>query len=102
MFVLLKCKGGEFPFSRLFEKHTSIACLFGSGLKDIFHWKAHLLTFARSELSWVFELLLSFTFENKDVSSAKILHTEVNPAGKSLTQIKNRNDPRAEPCGTPA
>ena len=41
-----------------FEKHTSIACLFGSGFKDIFHWKAHLLIFARSELSWVFELLL--------------------------------------------
>ena len=69
--------------SRLFEKHTSIACLFGLGLKDIFHWKANLLIFAMSELSWVFELILSFTFD-KDVSSAKILHIEVNPHGESL------------------
>ena len=47
-------------------------------------WKAHLLIFSRSELSWEFEWLFSFTFENKDVSSAKILHIEVNPSSKPL------------------
>ena len=43
------------------------------------------------------ELLLSFTFEDKDVSYAKTLHVEVNPAGKSLVKIKNRSGPRTEP-----
>ena len=71
-------------------------------MKHIFDWKAHVLIFARSELSWVLELLLSFTFEDKDVSYAKTLHVEVNPAGKSLVKIKNRSGPRTEPCGTPA
>ena len=36
------------------------------------------------------------------MSSAKILHIEINPAGKSLIQIKNKSGPRTEPCGTPA
>ena len=49
--VLLNCIGGKFSLLHLLEKRTSTACLSGSGLKDIFHWKTHLLIFARSELS---------------------------------------------------
>ena len=91
-----------FSLSRLLEKRTSIACLFRSGLKDIFLWKAHLLIFARLEMGWEFELFLSITFEKKDVSSAKILHIQVNPSEKSLKQIKSRSGPKTEPCGIPA
>ena len=84
-----------------------MACLLGFGLKEIFHWKAHLLIFARLELSWEFELLLSFALKKikqkyKDISPAKILNIEVNPSGKSLIYIKNRSGPRTELCRTPA
>ena len=84
IFALLKWKVGYFLLFRVLEKHTSRACLFGSGLKNIFHGKARLLIFARSKLVWEFELPLSFTFHNKYVSLAKILHFEVNLSGKSL------------------
>ena len=84
IFALLKWKVGYFLLFRVLEKHTSRACLFGSGLKNIFHGKARLLIFARSKLVWEFELPLSFTFDNKYVSLAKILHFEVNLSGKSL------------------
>ena len=93
-FIRLKWKGGYFPLLRVLEKHTSIACLFGSRLKDLFHWKAHLLIFVKSEFSWQFELLLSLISENKDVSSAKILHFEVNSSSKWLTSIWNSIDER--------
>ena len=34
--------------------------------------------------------------------SAKILHIEFDPSGRSLIQIKNRSAPNTEPRGTPA
>ena len=33
------------------EKTASFACLLGSGLNCIFHWKAHLLFFSKSKFN---------------------------------------------------
>ena len=45
----------------------------------------------------MFELLLSFNIENKNVSAAKIVN--INHS-KLLIKIKNKSDTRTEPCGT--
>ena len=44
---------------------------------------------------------LSIT-EKRDVSSAKSLLSDDKPLAKSLIYIKNNNDPKMEPGGTPA
>ena len=41
------------------------------------------------------------TFEKREVSSAKILHIEVNPSGRSFMEIKNNSGPSTNPCGSP-
>ena len=80
---------------------TSCACLFGSGLKLIFHRKTHLFIFAKSLFSLRADVLLSWITENKDVSSANSLAFEGNPSHKSLIYIKNNNGPSIEHWGTP-
>ena len=66
------------------KEHISIACLFGWGLNNIFHWKAHLLAISRTELNLVLKLFLSKTFEKSDVSSANILHFNVIMPGSLI------------------
>ena len=66
------------------EKITSFGCLLGSGLIYIFHWQAHWLIFHQSEFNSITVLFTSKTFEKRKVSSAKILHVEVIPSGRSV------------------
>ena len=80
-------------------KMTSCACFFGSGLKLIFHGKAHLFIFAMSLFSSRAEVLLSWITENKDVLPANSLAFEDNPSDKLLIYIKNNNGPSMEPWG---
>ena len=41
------------------------------------------------------------TSEKREVSSAKILHIEVNPSGRSFMWIKNNSGPNTDPSETP-
>ena len=63
---------------------TSLACLLESGLKYIFHWKAHSLTFSISRFSFFVDSFISSTFEKREVSSAKTLHIDAIPSGRSF------------------
>ena len=84
------------------EKITSWACLLGSGLKLIFHWKAHCFILERSLLSSKVVITETWITEKREISSAKSLVLEDKPSDKSLIYIKNNNGPRMEPWGTPA
>ena len=44
---------------------------------------------------------MSYTFENRDVSSANILHKEFITSGRSFMYIKNKSGRRSDPCGDP-
>ena len=88
--LLLKTKDGCGSFFILWLKITSWACLLGSGLKLIFHWKAHLLIFFRSSFNSL--------AENNDVSSATKFYKS---SAKSLILIQNNSGPSIDPCGTP-
>ena len=68
---MLKTKNRCGSFFILWIKITSFACLLGSGLKLIFHWKTHLLIFFRSSFNSVTEAFTSETTENKDKLPAK-------------------------------
>ena len=81
---LLKNNGEWIGLISLPEKITSCACFEGSGLKDIFHWKARELIFSRSWFKSDAELLELKTVENKDVSSANSFALVIKPSGKSL------------------
>ena len=87
--VLLKIKGRELLLSAFFEKTTSCACLFGSGLNCIFHWKAQSLTFCKSLFSSSCEV------------SCWTCKVDQMLSGKSLMYIKNISGSSAEPWGTP-
>ena len=80
---------------------TSLACLLGSGLKYIFHWKAHSLIFSKSRFSFFVDSFTSSTFEKREVSLAKISHIDVIPSGRSFMQIKNKRGPNTDTYGTP-
>ena len=82
--VLLKSIFGWDDLVIFLENTTSWACLLRSGLKDIFHLKAHSDIFCRSLFSSFAEMLLSFTTENSDVSSAKSFTVDINLSRKSL------------------
>ena len=96
--LLLNVIERELSLLALLEKWTSSACLFGSELNFIFHWRAQLLSFSRS-LFHSCETHLSQTKENRDVSSAKIFYVELRLSLKSFIYIKNKSGPRTEPCG---
>ena len=68
----------------MFLMRTFIACLSRSGLNCVFHWKAHWLIVLKSVLSSVTDLFISRTFEERDVSSGKILHIDIIPSGTSF------------------
>ena len=99
--VLLKIKGRELLLSAFLEKITSCACLFGSGLNCIFHWKAQSLTFCKSLFSSSCEVSLLKTWEKRNMSSVKILQADWMLSGKSFMYIKKISGPRTDPWGTP-
>ena len=72
------------------ENITFWACLFWSGLNDIFHWYAHSDTFCKSLLNSFAEVLGSWKMENNDVSSANSFTMGIMSANSSF-----------HPCGTP-
>ena len=72
-------------------KITSWACFVGSGLKLIFHWKAHLFISFRSLLRLLAVLSGSLTVEIKDVSSANNLGLHWRLSDKSLMYIRNKS-----------
>ena len=66
------------------ENITSCTCLALSGLSGIFHWYAQSSIFNESLLSIQAEAFEQLTIENKVVSSAKSLTSDISPFGKSL------------------
>ena len=44
---------------------------------------------------------MSWTKENRDLSSLKVLHVELRPSLKSFIYIENKRRPITDPCGTP-
>ena len=83
------------------KKITSSACLLGSGLKLIFHWNAHLFIFFRSSFKFFADKVISWTTENREVSSANSLGFEIKLSERSLINIKKKRGPRIDPWGTP-
>ena len=72
------------------EKTTSYVCLFISEINS------------KSLFSSLAEMLVSFTTEKRDVSSAKSLTVEVTLSDKSLIYTKKNRGPKMDPFGTPA
>ena len=100
--LLLKCiVGWQIIFSFL-EKITSWACLLGSGLKLIFHWKVHCFILKISLLSSKVVITVSWITKKRDVSSCKSLVLEDKSSAKLLIYNKNNNGLRMEHWGTPA
>ena len=75
---------------------TSCACLVGSGLKEIFHLKAHSDTFWRSELRLLVEMFILETTEKIDVSSAKNFTFGVIPSNHQC-KSKIEEGPKLSP-----
>ena len=69
--ALLKTIFGWDGFFNFLENITSWACLFKKGLNEIFYLSAHSDIFGRSLFNSFVEILLSFTTERREVSSAK-------------------------------
>ena len=81
---------------------TSWACFIGSGLKLIFHLKAHLFISFRSLFRLLAILSGTLTVENRVVSSVNNLGLHWRLLDKSLMYIRNKSGPNIEPWGTPA
>ena len=94
--LLFKRKGGWQNFFSFLEKKYF---LLRSGLKLIFHCKAHCFILARSLLSSEVVITDSWITEKKEswVSSAKNLELEDKPSAKFLIYIRNNNGTRMEP-----
>ena len=100
--VLLKFNDGWFGLLSFLEKITSCACLLGSGLKLIFHRNADLFIFFRSPFKFFADKVISWTTENREVSSANSLGFEIKFSERSLINIKKKIGPRNDPWETPA
>ena len=74
-------------------------CLFGSGLKIIFHWKAHLSVWCKSLLNSFAEVSTSWITENKYILSANNFAFDDRPSARSLIQTKKRRGPKLIPEG---
>ena len=99
-FALLNIIGRWCSFFVLRLKMISWACLTGSGLQFIFHWRAQLCIISKSLFA---DVWLSWKTQNKDVSSANNLALVKSPSERFiLIQIKNNNGPRMELWGAPA
>ena len=81
---------------------TSWACIVGSGLKLVFHWKAHLFISFRSLFRLLAVLLGTLIVENRDVSPANNLGLHWRWSDKSLMYIGYKSGPNIEPWGTQA
>ena len=66
------------------EKMISCACLDGSGIKDIFHWYAHILILPRSLLCCEADVSIQLITVEREVSSANNFTSDNNPSGKSF------------------
>ena len=82
--LLLKRKEGWEIFFVFLLKVISWACLLGSGLKLIFHWRDHLLIQYRSLFNSFSEVSTSWFTENKDASSAKNFALDDRSSARSL------------------
>ena len=102
LWLLLKINSGWLGYLILHKKITSWACLEGSGLKLSFHWYAQLFIFSRSLFKAITDKSVSWTTENREVSSAKSLGFYDKSFDKLLMKIKNNKGPGIGPCGTPA
>ena len=88
--LLLKINEGWDDFWILREKITSWACLLGSGLKLIFHWKAQLFILFKSSFKFFTDKYLSNITEKRDVSSTNSLGFKTRFSNKSLIYTKKR------------
>ena len=100
--VLLKINEGWDYFSILREKRSSWACMLGSGLKLMFHWKAQLFILFKSSFKFFSDKSLSNITEKGNVSSANSLGFETKFSDKSFIYIKKSSGRRIEPWGSPA
>ena len=78
---------GWFGFLISQEKITSWACSERSGLKLVFHWYAQLLISSRSLFKALVDKFVSWTTENREVSSPKGLGLDDNSFDNHLTII---------------
>ena len=85
-----------------FQKITPFGCLVGSELNYIFQLKAQSCIFTKSLFSLEEEMVTLFTTEKRKASSRNSLRLVVRLRGRSLMQMRKNNEPRTEPCGTPA
>ena len=83
-------------------KMTSWVCFVGSGLKIIFHWKAHLFISVRSLCRLLAVLLGTLIIENRDVLWVNNLGLHWRLSDKSFMYIRNKSGPYIEPLRTPA
>ena len=100
--LLVKKIGGCTIFLTLRVKITSYACLDRSGLKLIFHWKAHSFILSKSSQSCLAVAFGSFINVNKEVSSGKSFGFDWRFSVRPFIWIKKSRGPRIVPCGTPA
>ena len=85
--LLLKISDGWDDFWILGEKGTSWACLLGSGLKFIFHWKDQLFILFKSSFKVFVDKFLSNITEKRAVSSTNSLEFETKFSDKSFIYI---------------
>ena len=100
--LLLKFNDGWFGSLSFLEKKTSCVFLLGSGLKLAFHWNAHLFILFRSSFKFFVYKIISWTTQNRGISSANSLGFEIKLSERSLINIKKKRGPRIDPWGTPA
>ena len=82
-------------------KTTFWACLDKSGLKIIFHLRAHSY-FLKIITQLPGRYVKIINFGKKNVVSANNLASDSKPSGRLLIYIKDRRGPTIDPCGTPA
>ena len=67
MSLLLKGRNRGMRVAADFVDKNSFACVLVSALNYIFHWKAHLLIFSKSEFNSSTDTCISRTFEKREV-----------------------------------
>ena len=82
--ILLKVKGEWNAVELLGGKIPSWACSEISGLKLIFHWKAHFVILVKSLFKSFVAFLILCTVANNEVSSANSFGLHWRPSDKSL------------------
>ena len=88
--LLLKVKVGWESFWTFLLKITSLVCLLGSELKQVFHYCAQWLILANSSFISAAELSILCTTENNEVSSASNLVLGYNSLARSFMYIKKK------------